>query len=161
MRRHHVESSASYRLEDRLRCRATGIGGPGSRSRARASSISFYSLGGLHVRRGRTIPGAGAEPEPQQLSRPQRSEGSSSMETVFADFISVSFIAFIFLSLLFWKCAFISRYYDLVSLFCWIYDEIVPNEWINESSFSPALARNWDLDAQWRALTIGYLARPP
>ena len=71
----HVESSASYRLEDRLRCRATGIGGPGSRSQARASS-SFLSLGG-HRSTGSEIPGAGAEPEPQQLSRPRRSKGAA------------------------------------------------------------------------------------
>ena len=64
----HVESSASYRLEDRLRCRGTGIGGPRSRSRARASSSSL---------------GHGDRREQQQ-------------ETVFADFFSVSFIVFIF-----------------------------------------------------------------
>ena len=55
----------------------------------------FFSLGG-HSSTDSEIPGAGAEPEPPAALLAAAIEGSSSRK-VLTDFISVSFIVFIFL----------------------------------------------------------------
>ena len=91
----HVESSASYRLKDRLRCRATGIGGPGSRSRARVSS-SFFQPRRSQVD-GVRDPGSRSRARAPSSSLGHGDRREQQQETVFADFISVSFIVFIFL----------------------------------------------------------------
>ena len=153
----HVESSASYRLKDRLRYRATGIGGPGSRSRARVSS-SFFSLGG-HSSTGSEIPWAGAEPEPPAALSAMAIEGSSSrkqfLPTSLVFHLLSSFSCFVILEM-----CFDLRYYNLVCLFCWVYNNLFRMNELMNLRFRP----------RWRGTEIwmhsgepwsGYLARPP
>ena len=96
----HVESSATYRLEDRLRCRATGIGGPGAGAeRERPAVFSASAVTGRRGRRSR-------EPEPSQSPSSSLGHGDrreQQQETVFAGFFSVSLIVFIFLFCYFGK----------------------------------------------------------
>ena len=71
----HVESSASYRLEDRLRCRATGIGGLGAGAEREFPAV--FSASAVTVRRGRRSREPEPSQSPQQLSRPRRSKGAA------------------------------------------------------------------------------------